>query len=110
MDMAKAFMSTRPRADRKVKYYVRINPLESDAPLRDLVGIMAGAPDGIMLPRASGSHDVDMISKYIDGLEVGHDAEPGSTRIVTITGESSVGVLSLGEYAKVNLPRLVGMC
>ena len=25
-DMAKEFMSSRPRADRKTKYYVRINP------------------------------------------------------------------------------------
>jgi citrate lyase subunit beta / citryl-CoA lyase len=109
-EMTKEFMSARPQAERTVKHYVRINPLESDAPLRDLAGIMAGAPDGIMLPKASGPHDVDLISKYLDVLEIEHGVEPGSTRIVAITGESSAGVLSLGDYAKAKLPRLIGMC
>lgn len=109
-EMTNEFMSARPQAERKVKFFVRINPLESDAPLRDLAGIMAGAPDGIMLPKASGPHDVDLISKYLDVLEIEHGVEPGSTRIVAITGESSAGVLTLGDYAKAKLPRLIGMC
>lgn len=108
-EMINEFMSARAQADRKTKFYVRINPLESDAPLRDLAGIMAGKPDGIMVPKVSGPHDVDLISKYLDVLEIEHGAESGSTKIVAITGESSAGVLSFGEYAKVNLPRMVGM-
>lgn len=108
-DMAKDFMAARPQGDRKTKYYVRINPLESDAPLRDLAGIMPGAPDGLMLPKASGPQDVDLVSKYLDVLEIEHGIEPGSTRIVSISGESSAGVLTCGDYAKANLPRLIGM-
>ena len=53
--------------------------------------------------------DVDLISKYLDVLEIEHGTEAGSTKIVAITGESSAGVLSFGEYAKANLPRMVGM-
>ena len=108
-DMAKEFMSSRARAARKTKYYVRINPLESDAPLRDLAGIMAGKPDGIMVPKASGPQDIDLISKYLDILEIEHGTEASSTKIVAITGESSAGILSLGQYVKTDLPRLVGM-
>jgi citrate lyase subunit beta/citryl-CoA lyase len=88
---------------------VRINPLESDAPLRDLAGIMPGAPDGIMLPKASGPQDVDLISKYLDVLEIEHGIEPGSTHIISISGESSAGILTSAGYAKANLPRLIGM-
>jgi len=109
-EMVNEFMSARPQKDRKVKFYVRINPLESDAPLRDLAGIMSAAPDGIMFPKASGPQDVDLISKYLDVLEIEHGVEPGSTKIVALTGESAQGVLTLGEYAKAKLPRLVGMC
>lgn len=108
-EMINEFMSARAQTDRKTKFYVRINPLESDAPLRDLAGIMAGKPDGIMVPKVSGPHDVDLISKYLDVLEIEHGTEAGSTKIVAITGESSAGVLSFGEYAKANLPRMVGM-
>ncbi len=108
-EMINEFMSARAQTDRKIKFYVRINPLESDAPLRDLAGIMAGKPDGIMVPKVSGPHDVDLISKYLDVLEIEHGTEAGSTKIVAITGESSAGVLSFGEYAKANLPRMVGM-
>jgi citrate lyase subunit beta/citryl-CoA lyase len=108
-DMAREFMTARPQAGRKTKYYVRINPLESDAPLRDLAGIMPGAPDGIMLPKASGPQDVDLISKYLDVLEIEHGIEPGSTHIISISGESSAGILTSAGYAKANLPRLIGM-
>ncbi len=108
-DMAKDFMASRPRAKRTTKYYVRINPLESDMPLRDLAGIIDGNPDGIVLPKASGPQDVDLASKYLDVLEVEHGIEQGSIGIVAISGETSAGVLASGEYAKVKLPRLVGL-
>ncbi|MEQ9449514.1 MAG: aldolase/citrate lyase family protein, partial [Rhodospirillaceae bacterium] len=109
-EMTCEFMRARPQANRKVRFYVRINPLESDMPLRDLAGIMAGAPDGIVLPKASGPQDVELISKYLDVLEIEHGVDLGSTKIMAIGGESSAGVLSMGEYAKAKLPRLVGLC
>lgn len=106
------FLKARPKASRKTKLYVRINPLESDAPLRDLAAISPGQPDGIMLPKCAGPEDVELISRYLDILEMRDGAEAGSTKIVAITGESAEGVLSLRDYAKWKgkLPRLVGMC
>ena len=108
-DMIKDFMASRPRAGRKTKYYVRINPLESDMPLRDLAGIIAGNPDGLVLPKASGPQDVDLASKYLDVLEIEHNIEHGSIGIVAISGETSAGVLASGAYANAKLPRLVGL-
>ena len=70
---------------------------------------MAGKPDGIMVPKASGPQDIDLISKYLDILEIEHGTEASSTKIVAITGESSAVILSLGQYVKTDLPRLVGM-
>jgi citrate lyase subunit beta/citryl-CoA lyase len=110
-EMTQAFLKARPQAQRKSKLYVRINPLESDAPLKDLAAISPGAPDGIMLPKCSGPDDVELISRYLDSLEYRDGVAPGSTKIVAITGESSQGILSLSAYPKAmhKLPRLVGM-
>ncbi len=41
----------RERRPPRQQIYVRINPLTGGMALDDLAAIMAGAPDGIMLPK-----------------------------------------------------------
>jgi citrate lyase subunit beta/citryl-CoA lyase len=102
-------LKSNPRARRTSKLYVRINPLESDAPLLDLKAVMAGAPDGIVLPKAAGAASVEQVSKDLDALEEREGLDAGSTAIMAIAGESALGVLTLGEYAKARPPRLIGL-
>jgi citrate lyase subunit beta/citryl-CoA lyase len=103
------FLKSRATADRKAKMYVRINPLESDAPLRDLAAVTSGVPDGIMLPKCSGPEEVRKISAYLDVLEMRDGIPPGFIKIVALAGESASGVLALGNYAKAPQSRLVGL-
>ena len=49
------FLKARSAAARKSKLFVRINPLESDAPMRDLEIIMAGAPRWYRIAEGHGS-------------------------------------------------------
>ncbi len=111
-ELAGEFLKTRPRANRKTKLYVRINPLESDAPWQDLAAIGPGAPDGIMLPKCAGPKDVELLSRRLDALEARDNIAAGSIKILAITGETAKGVLSLGAFAEAvaGLPRLMGMC
>lgn len=102
------FLASRARTARKAKLFVRINPLESDAPARDLAAIMAGAPDGIVLPKATGPAAVQLLAQQIEEHERRTGLEP-STVIVAISGETAAGVLSASEYAKGASPRLVGL-
>jgi citrate lyase subunit beta/citryl-CoA lyase len=107
--LARDVLKTKSKAARTSKFFVRINPLESEAPLHDLKAIMAGAPDGIVLPKAAGAASVEKISRDLDKLEEQEGLAVGSTAIMAIAGESALGVLTMGEYAKVRLPRLVGL-
>src|SRR5687768_8731686 len=58
------FLKARAPSARKSKLFVRINPLESDAPIRDLAAIMPGAPDGIVLPKAVGPAAIETLSHH----------------------------------------------
>lgn len=102
------FLKTRAQGSRKTKLFVRINPLESDAPMRDLSAIMAAAPDGIVLPKATGPTAVETIAKEL----AAHERKSGLTSetvIVAISGETAAGVLAAAEYAKGVSPRLCGL-
>lgn len=102
------FLKSRARGARKSKLFVRINPLESDAPLRDLAAVMAGAPDGIVLPKATGPAAIQSIAQHVED----HESRAGlaaTTAIVAISGETAAGVLSAAEYTKAVSPRLVAL-
>jgi citrate lyase subunit beta/citryl-CoA lyase len=102
------FLKARAPAARKSKLFVRINPLESDAPMRDLAAIMAGEPDGIVLPKATGPAAVESIARQLEEHERRADLR-SATVIVAISGETAAGVLSAAEYAKGVSQRLVGL-
>lgn len=104
--LALEFLKSRPC---KSKLFVRINPLDSDAPKQDLAAVIAGQPDGIVFPKASGVASVEAISKELDGLEKQHGLNAGSTPILAIAAETAIGVLTAGEYAKAKPQRLIGL-
>ncbi len=104
--MAREFLKTAPR---RSKLFVRINPLESDAPKHDLAAVMPGRPDGIVFPKAAGAASVEAISKELDALEKQQGLAAGSTPILAIAAESAAGVLTVGEYAKAKPARLLGL-
>ncbi len=107
-DLTADFLKSRPRTARKSKLFVRINPLESDAPLRDLSAIMGGAPDGIVLPKATGPAAIASLAETLEEHER-REGLQSETVIVAISGETAIGVLSSAEYAKGASPRLVGL-
>ena len=67
-EMALAYLSSRASRDRQ-QLWVRINPLDTPAALLDLV-VVAGTPDGIILPKVRSAADVIKLSHYLDALEV----------------------------------------
>jgi citrate lyase subunit beta/citryl-CoA lyase len=102
------FLKARSPAARKSKLFVRINPLESDAPVKDLTSIMAGAPDGIVLPKATGPAAIQSLADLLGE----HEKRAGvkaPTAIVAISGETAAGVLAAAEYTKSISPRLMGL-
>lgn len=103
------YLLARPIRERTSQLWVRINPLSSGLAIGDLVAIVAGAPNGVMLPKADGPQDVRTVSLYLDALEVQHGIEFGTTRILPVATETARAPFHLGDYASAGLARLAGL-
>jgi citrate lyase subunit beta/citryl-CoA lyase len=103
--MVPAFLNAQG-ADRS-RLWVRINPLQSADALTDLAAVMPGRPGGIMLPKARGRADVEVLDHYLSALEVASGIEPGSTRVIALVTETAEGMFTTGSYA--GAPRLVAL-
>jgi citrate lyase subunit beta/citryl-CoA lyase len=106
-DMVGAYLKSQTGA-RKQKLWVRINPLDTADALLDLAAIVAGRPDGLMLPKASGADDVVLLDHYLKALEVRDGVEQGVTKVIVVATETGASMFGLGTYSK-NTPRLQGL-
>lgn len=104
--MALEFMRGRRPPGKQI--YVRVNPLASGMILEDLAAIMAGAPDGIMLPKCRSGEDVALVGQYLSALEVREGVPEGQTKILPIVTEVATGVFTMPSYKGCS-PRLIGM-
>jgi citrate lyase subunit beta / citryl-CoA lyase len=89
--------------------WVRINALDSRMWRDDLVAVMAGAPDGIMLPKASGPEAVQQLAAELYELEQRNGITTGTTRILPLVSETAAAALTIAAYAGASLPRLAGL-
>lgn len=95
------------RADGHERLWVRINPLDGPFALADLVAVVGGRPGGIMLPKARGRADVELLNNYLTVLEVAADIEPGSIKVIALVTETAEAMFTTSDYA--GAPRLVAM-
>jgi citrate lyase beta subunit len=70
---------------------------------------MAGAPDGIVLPKTEGPDQVRLVSAELDALEQRHGLAPGSTRLLPLVSETAGAALTIPAYVGQSLPRLAGL-
>lgn len=104
-----AYLAARPQGSRTKQLWVRVNPLSSGMLLDDLAAVMAGRPDGLLIPKPDGPEDLRQISHYLDAFEAQHGIAPGSTRLMPVATETALAPFRLGDYATAGLARLSGM-
>jgi citrate lyase subunit beta/citryl-CoA lyase len=90
------------------KVYVRVNALDTGMLLRDLATVMAGGPDGIVLPKCGGPQDVVQVGHYLDAFEAALGLPAAGTQIVPIVTETAQATLNLKGYEACG-PRLWAM-
>lgn len=88
--------------------WVRINPLQTPEALADLVAVMGGKPDGIMLPKPLNAQHAQQLDHYLSALETREGLTLGSTRIIPVATEVPGAVFDLHSYAGAS-PRLLGL-
>jgi citrate lyase subunit beta/citryl-CoA lyase len=85
------------RAERRVRLFVRVNPLDSKLIDADLAAVLDATPDGLLLPKAEGAASVDALAE-----------KAGALPILPIATETPSAIFQLGSYAAV-ADRLLGL-
>jgi citrate lyase subunit beta/citryl-CoA lyase len=87
------------RTDRsRQQLWVRVNALSSGILLQDLVAVFPGAPDGIVLPKASTPAEVAEVGNYLAALEAREGRAVGATKLLVIATETPQALLTLSTY------------
>ena len=86
--------------------WVRINGLHTPYWRDDVEAAMAGAADGIVLPKPRSPADVFAVAELMDRLEDPERGQPA--QILALAGETARGLMSLHEY-RPGLPRLTAL-
>ena len=89
-------------------FLVRINPLGSGLTLEDLAAIVRPGLDGILIPKVSGVADIELISNYVDALEIAAGVTPGHVKLLVVATETPAAMIGFASYATPSR-RLVAM-
>lgn len=93
---------------RNWSFLVRINPFSTGLTLEDLVAVVRPGLDGILIPKVNGIEDVDLISHYVDVLEVATGVTPGHVKLLVVATETPAAMIGFNGYAAKH-KRLVAM-
>ena len=89
-------------------FLVRINPLGSGLTLGDLAAVVRPGLDGILIPKVNGIADIELISNYVDVLEVATGVTPGHVKLLVVATETPAAMIGFASYATPSR-RLVAM-
>ncbi len=98
--------SARARAKRP-RLYVRTNSLPTGLVDADLEAVIAGRPDGILLPKCESAADVILLDAKLSVAEALAGVEDGATKIIALVTETAAAILNL-DYRGAS-KRLVGL-
>jgi citrate lyase subunit beta / citryl-CoA lyase len=98
------FLTAQAPGARAQQLWVRPNSLASGKLVEDLSAIIAGRPDGVVLPKVSSVREVHEAGRHLSELEEKAGLGKASTRLIVIATETPRALLTLGEYA----PETVG--
>jgi citrate lyase subunit beta/citryl-CoA lyase len=65
--MVRAFLASHVDRGRQ-QLWVRVNPLTGPLALSDLVAVVPGAPDGILVPKVESARDIVALDHYLTAL------------------------------------------
>jgi citrate lyase subunit beta/citryl-CoA lyase len=95
-------------AARDWAFTVRVNPLGSGLTIEDLAAVVRPGLDGILIPKVSGVADIELISNYVDALEIAAGVTPGHVKLLVVATETPPAMIGFASYATPSR-RLVAM-
>jgi citrate lyase subunit beta/citryl-CoA lyase len=89
--------------------WVRINALDTPLWREDVDAVLPARPDGVMIPKASGPAQLQMLSAELHDREQRNGLPLGATRLLPLVSETPAAALGIADYVAVSLPRLAGL-
>jgi citrate lyase subunit beta/citryl-CoA lyase len=83
---------------RKTRIYVRVNALTTGLADADLDAVVAGRPDGIMLPKSAGGMDAIALGAKLAAREAINGLDDGSIKTIPISTETTASIFQMGSY------------
>lgn len=106
--MARDYLAQSRGQTRGQQLWVRINPLDTEFSLPDLAAIMAGAPDGVILPKTYSAAEAIKLDHMLSALEAREDIPLGQTGILVVATETARSLFTLDSFIGAS-PRIYGM-
>jgi citrate lyase subunit beta/citryl-CoA lyase len=85
---------------RPVPAWVRINPVATEDSLADLAAVIAGRPDGIVLPKARGGDDVRRADHWLEALEARAGLPRAGIALLPLVTESAGALLNAASFTQ----------
>src|SRR5207244_13075393 len=73
---------------RDCAFLVRINPLGSGLTLGALAAVVRPGLDGILIPKVNGIQAIELISNYVDALEIAAGVTPSHVKLLVVATET----------------------
>jgi citrate lyase subunit beta / citryl-CoA lyase len=97
-EIVRDFLRSLSRDEPRPRFYVRVNALRSGLIDDDLDAVLAGMPEGIMLPKSGGGADVIALGAKLAPREAIAGLPDGSTKIIPIATETAASIFDMGTY------------
>jgi citrate lyase subunit beta / citryl-CoA lyase len=97
-DTALAFLRQASASKQRPRLFVRVNGLQTGLTDADLDVIVAGKPDGVMLPKAEGGSAVIHCDAKLAVREAIHGLPDGALDIIAIATETAAALFLAGTY------------
>lgn len=108
-ELARDWLVQQRRSGAPFQCWVRINAVDTSLWRDDVDTVIAARPDGVMVPKASGPAQLQMLSAELHDREQRNGLPLGSTRLLPLVSETPAAALSIVAYTAATLPRLAGL-
>ncbi len=108
-ELARHWLRAQRRTGGSGQLWVRINAIDTPLWRDDVDAVIAAAPDGIMIPKASGPAQLQMLAAELHDREQRLGLPLGGTKLLPLVSETPAAALGIADYAATRIPRLAGL-
>ena len=87
---------------------MRVNALDTGLTADDLAAVVKPGLDAVLIPKANGAADLELIGQRLDALENTAGMPPGSVKLACLATETPRAMFALSSYAPPH-PRLIAL-